>query len=59
MGEYVDKMKGAANEAVGKAKVAVGKGTDHPDMVAKGLAQEAKGKAQVMGTVKGKLGDRF
>jgi uncharacterized protein YjbJ (UPF0337 family) len=60
MGEFVDKMKGATNEAVGKAKVAVGKGTDHPNMVAKGLAQEAKGKAQkVMGTVKGKLGDRF
>jgi uncharacterized protein YjbJ (UPF0337 family) len=60
MGEFVDKVKGTANEAIGKAKVAVGKGTDHPKMVAKGLAQEAKGKAQnAMGTVKGKLGDRL
>jgi uncharacterized protein YjbJ (UPF0337 family) len=59
MGELTDKIKGAANDAMGKAKVAVGKGTDHPDMIAKGLAQEAKGKAQkAMGTAKGKLGDR-
>ncbi len=60
MGEFVDKVKGATNEAVGKAKVAIGKGTDHPKLVAKGLAQEAKGKAQhAVGTVKGKLGDRL
>lgn len=60
MGEFVDKMRGATNEAIGKAKVAVGKETEHPEMVAKGLAQEAKGKAQSkIGTVKGKLGDRF
>jgi uncharacterized protein YjbJ (UPF0337 family) len=60
MGEFVDKTKGAANEAIGKAKVAVGKGTDHPETVATGLAQEVKGKAQqAMGTIKGKLGDRL
>jgi uncharacterized protein YjbJ (UPF0337 family) len=60
MGEFVDKVKGATNEAIGKAKVAVGKGTDHPEMVVKGLAQEAKGKAQsAIGAVKGKLGDRL
>jgi uncharacterized protein YjbJ (UPF0337 family) len=60
MGEFIDKVKGATNEAMGKAKVAVGKGTDHPTTVAKGLAQEAKGKAQnAMGTAKGKLGDRL
>ena len=60
MGEFVDKVKGAANEAIGKAKVAAGKSTDHPDMVAKGIAQEAKGKAQnAMGTIKGKLGDKL
>lgn len=60
MGEFVDKVKGTANEAIGKAKVSVGKSTDHPTMVAKGLAQEAKGKAQqVIGTAKGKLGDRL
>jgi uncharacterized protein YjbJ (UPF0337 family) len=60
MGEFVDKVKGATNEAIGKAKVAVGKSTDHPKMVVTGLAQEAKGKAQkVMGAAKGKLGDRL
>jgi uncharacterized protein YjbJ (UPF0337 family) len=60
MGEFVDKVKGATNEAMGKAKVAVGKNTDHPEMVAKGLAQKAKGKGQkAMGAAKGKLGDRL
>lgn len=60
MGEFVDKVKGATNEAVGKAKVAVGKTTDDPKLVAKGLAQEAKGKAQnAVGAVKGKLGDKL
>lgn len=60
MGEFIDKVKGATNEAVGKAKVSVGKGTEDPKLVAKGLAQEAKGKAQnVIGTVKGKLGNRL
>lgn len=60
MGEFVDKVKGATNQAIGKAKVAAGKSTEHPDMVAKGLAQEAKGKAQnAIGTLKGKFGDRL
>jgi uncharacterized protein YjbJ (UPF0337 family) len=60
MGEFVDKVKGATNEAIGKAKVAIGKSSDHPETVVKGLAQQAKGKAQNMvGTAKGKLGDRF
>jgi uncharacterized protein YjbJ (UPF0337 family) len=60
MGEFVDKVKGATNEAIGKAKVTVGKGTDDPKLVAKGRAQEGKGKAQnVKGAVKGKLGDRL
>jgi uncharacterized protein YjbJ (UPF0337 family) len=60
MGEFVDKVKGTANEAMGKAKIAIGKGTDHPEMTVKGLVQKAKGKAQnTIGTVKGKLGNRF
>jgi uncharacterized protein YjbJ (UPF0337 family) len=60
MGEFVDKVKGAANEAFGKAKVSVAKSTDDPKMMAKGLAQEAKGKAQnAMGAAKGKLGDKL
>jgi uncharacterized protein YjbJ (UPF0337 family) len=60
MGEFIDKARGAANEAVGKAKVAAGKRADKPELIAKGAVQEAKGKAQqVMGAVKGKLGDKF
>ena len=43
-----------------KAKVSVGKSTDSPTLVAKGLAQEAKGKLQsAMGKVKGKTGNRI
>lgn len=60
MGEFIDKAKGAANEAIGKSKVAVGKQMDDPKIVAKGAAQELKGKAQqVAGDVKGKLGNKF
>lgn len=60
MGEFVDKVKGATNEAIGKAKVAVGTHADNAVTVAKGHAQEAKGKVQsAMGTIKGKLGDRM
>jgi uncharacterized protein YjbJ (UPF0337 family) len=60
MGEFVDKIKGATNEAMGKAKVAVGKGTDHPKLVATGRAQQVKGKLQsVVAKVKGKVGDRL
>lgn len=60
MGEFVDKVKGATNEAIGKAKVAIGNHTDNPETVSKGYAQEAKGNAQsAMGTLKGKLGDRM
>jgi uncharacterized protein YjbJ (UPF0337 family) len=60
MGEFIDKAKGAANEAIGKAKVAVGEQTNDAELVAKGGAQELKGKAQqVAGDVKGKLGNKF
>ncbi len=59
MGEFIDKAKGAANEAIGKAKVAAGQKTDNPDMIIKGAEQQSKGKAQkVVGTVKGMLGDK-
>jgi uncharacterized protein YjbJ (UPF0337 family) len=59
MGEFVDKVKGTANEAAGNLKQAVGKATDNPEMVAKGKAQELKGEAQkVAGAVKGALGDK-
>lgn len=59
MGEFIDKAKGAANEGIGKAKIAIGKNTDNPELEAKGLAQEAKGKVQgVVGAVKGATGDK-
>jgi len=46
MTEFIDKIKGAANEAIGKAKVATGKSLDKPEIIANGAAQEIKGKAQ-------------
>lgn len=60
MGEFIDKAKGAANVAIGKAKFAVGDRMEDSTMVVKGAAQEIKGKAQqVAGDVKGKLGNKF
>ena len=51
MGEMKDRVKGATNEAVGKAKRAIGDAMDRPDIQAEGDAQEAKGDMQ---TAKGK-----
>jgi len=60
MSEFIDKAKGAANEAIGKAKVAVGQRADSPDMIIKGAKQQAKGQAQkAAGAVKGLLGDKI
>lgn len=60
MGEFKDKAKGAANEAIGKTKAAAGRATDNPELIAKGLTQEGKGKAQrIAGSVKGALGDKI
>ena len=54
MGEFVDKIKGNVNEAIGKVK----QHSDDPDTKAEGVAQEAEGKGQqVAGKVKGALGD--
>lgn len=56
MGELTDKIKGNANEAIGKAKQRSG----DPDTRAEGAGQEAKGKGkgeQFKGKVKGLLGD--
>ncbi len=44
-----DKIKGAANEAMGKAKQGVGAATDDDSLRAKGAAQELKGSAQKAG----------
>jgi uncharacterized protein YjbJ (UPF0337 family) len=56
MGEITDKVKGAANEAAGKIKRAIGDATDRPDIRAEGDAQEAKGDLQkAKGDVKGAI----
>jgi uncharacterized protein YjbJ (UPF0337 family) len=43
MGEMKDRAKGLADEAIGKAKRAIGEATDRPDIKAEGDLQEAKG----------------
>ena len=59
MGEATDKIKGHANEAIGKVKRAVGDATDNPRLRVEGDIQEAKGDLQkAKGAVKGALGDR-
>ena len=58
MSELTDRVKGATNEAIGKAKRAVGDAMDRPDIVAEGDAQEAKGDMQTAsGKVKGAVKD--
>jgi uncharacterized protein YjbJ (UPF0337 family) len=60
MGEFIDKAKGAANEALGKAKVAVGEKTDNPELIVSGAKQQIKGAAQkVSGEIKGAMGDKI
>jgi len=60
MGEFIDKAKGAANEAMGKAKIAAGRRTDSPEMIARGAKQEIKGRAQkAAGAIKGAMGDKL
>ncbi len=46
MSSTTDKIKGAANDAIGKVKEGAGRATDSDKMQAEGLAQQAKGKAQ-------------
>jgi uncharacterized protein YjbJ (UPF0337 family) len=46
MGQVIDKVKGAANEAAGKAKQAWGDATENPAAKDEGMGQELKGKAQ-------------
>ncbi len=58
MGELVDKIKGNANEAAGKAKQAIGRNKGDERLVEEGARQEGKGKGQqFIGKVKGALGD--
>ena len=56
MGEFTDKVKGAAKEVVGEIK----QQSNDPRTRADGRKLEAEGKAdKVKGAVKGALGDRI
>ena len=58
MGELTDKIKGAVDETVGKAKQAIGGHTGDAELHDEGLAQQGKGKVEkIVGKVKGALGD--
>ena len=46
MGSTADKVKGAANEAVGKAKQGIGEATGSDKLQGEGAVQEVKGKGQ-------------
>ncbi|WP_019516060.1 CsbD family protein [Sphingomonas sp. Mn802worker] len=60
MGELTDKIKGNVNEAIGKAKEALGDHNNDASLAAEGEAQQAKGKGEQMkGSVKGALGDNI
>ncbi len=56
MSSTSDKIKGNANEAIGKGKQGVGDATDDREMQAKGKGQEAKGEGQ---ETKGKIKDKI
>ena len=46
MGSTADKVKGAANEAIGKAKQGIGEATGDDSLQGEGVIQEVKGKGQ-------------
>ena len=46
MGSTTDKIKGTANEAIGKAKQEIGEATGSDRMKGEGVIQEVKGKGQ-------------
>ena len=53
MGSTADKVKGAANEAIGKAKQGIGEATGSEQLQGEGVIQEVKGKGQkAMGDAK-------
>jgi uncharacterized protein YjbJ (UPF0337 family) len=53
MGSTTDKIKGNANEAMGKAKQGIGEATGSDRMKGEGAVQEVKGKGQkAMGDAK-------
>ncbi|MBR1155368.1 CsbD family protein [Bradyrhizobium sp. JYMT SZCCT0428] len=53
MGSTADKVKGATNEAIGKAKQGIGEATGSEQLQGEGMIQEVKGKGQkAMGDAK-------
>ena len=46
MGATTDKIKGATNEAIGKAKQGIGEATGSDKLQGEGAVQEIKGKGQ-------------
>ena len=46
MGATADKIKGATNEAIGKAKQGIGEATGSDQLQGEGVIQEVKGKSQ-------------
>ena len=53
MGSTADKVKGATNEAIGKAKQGIGEATGSDRLQGEGAIQEIKGKGQkALGDVK-------
>ena len=46
MSSTTDKLKGTANQAIGKVKQGVGEATDDPALKSEGHLQEAKGDVQ-------------
>lgn len=53
MGSTTDKVKGATNEAIGKAKKGIGEATGSDKLKGEGVIQEVKGKGQkAMGDAK-------
>jgi uncharacterized protein YjbJ (UPF0337 family) len=46
MGSTTDKIKGTANEAMGKAKQGIGEATGSESLQGEGVIQELKGKGQ-------------
>lgn len=58
MGSNTDKIKGAANEAIGNVKQGVGKVVGSEKLRADGKVQEVKGEAQqAVGAAKGAVKD--
>ena len=58
MGEFTEKLKGGANDALGQGKQAIGRDSGDSELQEKGMEQETKGKFQkAKGAVEGALGN--